>query len=246
LLDSNPETRMTLTDALRHPWLDAFAPAIASTSTYTPAASQNAVHRDFSELSELSELPENGAELEMGDVSMISAAPSVDGDVPGVDELNITSPSRPRPHIRTRPPLERRSQVLARELAAEVEAAAATSPTTTNDNNKNNKSNRKNGSGGKRARPGSSGRRSAGSSSPDDVAMAEGGESDGAAAVGGVDDDDDGMGQQRRAAKRGRHSRGSESKSSSPPSSSGNGNGTGRSLRSRNRGADGPAGGARR
>jgi hypothetical protein len=235
---------MTLTDALRHPWLDPSAPAIASTSTYTTAASQNAVHRDFSEFSELSELPEDDAEIEMGDVSMLSAAPSVDEDVPGVDLLNITSPSRPRPHLRTRPPLERRSQVLAREMAAEVEAAAANSPTTTNNNDNNKKNNGKNGSGGKRARPENSGRQSAGSSSPGDVAMAEGGESDGAAAARGADVDQ--LEQQRRAAKRGRHSRGSKSKSSSPSSESGNGNGTGRSLRSRNHGAGGPAGGARR
>jgi ser/thr/tyr protein kinase RAD53 len=249
LLDSNPATRMTLTDALRHPWLDPSAPSTSNTSTDTAAAprasatvsaaSQNAVDRSLSEVSELSELPDDDLEIEMddnaaqmavGDVSMLSAAPSVD-DMPGVDLMNITSPARRHP--RSRAPLERRSQVLARELAAEAEAATAASPTTTNSNNNDN---RKKGSGGKRPRPGNGGRQS-GPASPDDVAMADGAESDGGAV--GADE----QGPQRRATKRGRHSRGNESKSPSPPSGgSGSGNSTGRSLRSRNPGA----GGARR
>jgi hypothetical protein len=236
---------MTLTDALRHPWLN---PSAATTSTSTDAAtvlqpphttataaSENgAIDRSLSEVSELSELPDDGAEFEMddaqmsveGDISMLSAAPSVD-DMPGVGLLNIASPSRPR----TRAPLERRSQVLARELAAEADANAAA-----NVNAKNkNKNGKANGSGGKRPRPGSSGHLPASRSPVNDVAMAEGGEEEGTGAGGG----------RPRAAKRGRRSGGDESKSPSPPSS-GNGNGTGRSLRSRNNAGAGPNGGARR
>ena len=236
---------MTLTDALHHPWLN---PSAATTSTSTDAAtalqpppttataaSENgAIDRSLSEVSELSELPDDGAEFEMddgqmnveGDISMLSAAPSVD-DMPGVGLLNITSPSRPR----TRAPLERRSQVLARELAAEADADAAANA------NAKNKSKNGNGSGGKRPRPGSSGHLPASRSPVNDVAMAEGGEEEGTSTGAG--------GGRPRAAKRGRRSGGDESKSPSPPSS-GNGNGTGRSLRSRNNAGAGPNGGARR
>lgn len=227
LLDANPATRMTLADALRHPWLDPSAPPIASTSTTNNATiptdtapSEGGVDRTFSELSELSEIPDDGAEVEMdddleaqpgADVSMLSAIPSVE-DMPGVDSLNITSPARPR--TRPRAPLERRSQVIARELAAEDQAAV--SPTTTNTNDNNDKKQ----SGGKRGRQ---------SRSPDDVAMVDGG---------GESDGEEEHGRGRHAAKRGRLSEGDESKSPSPPSGTGNGNGNGngtrRSLRSRN------------
>ncbi|KAH9972479.1 kinase-like domain-containing protein [Lactifluus volemus] len=239
LLDANPATRMTLTDALRHPWLDHSALPLASTSTTdnattseNTAASQDGVDRNFSELSELSELEmddddEDGLAAQAGgDVSMLSAIPSVDDNMPGVDLLNITSPAR----LRTRPraPLERRSQVIARELAAE-DQTGPDSPTTTTTNEKQ--------SGGKRARTGSTGL-----GSPDDVAMAEGaGGGAGGAGGGGESDGEEEVhdGRRRRhVAKRGRLGEGIESKSPSPPSGTGNGNGngngTGRSLRSRN------------
>jgi ser/thr/tyr protein kinase RAD53 len=228
LLDANPATRMTLTDALRHPWLDPSAPPIASTSTTTnnamtpagTAASQGAVDRNFSELSELSELEMDDDDLAAqagADVSMLSAIPFMDdNNMPGVDSLNITSPPA-RPRTRPRAPLERRSQVIARELVAEEEAEGSPTNTNTNTNDNGKKQ-----SGGKRARPGSAGR-----GSPDDVAMAEGGgESDG--------EEEHGERRRRHAAKRGRIGEGSESKSPSPPSGTGNGNGIGRSLRSRN------------
>lgn len=226
LLDANPSTRMTLTDALDHPWLslsprpasDAVpAPAPPTTSqplpppTSNPAAAHAGIDRNLSDLSELSELPED-AEIEAAegdiqrDVSMLSAAPSAD-DMPGVHALNIGSPARGR----VRAPLERRSQVLARELAAEADAgvsptAAATTPA--------------NGSG-KRTRD-------AAGSSDGDVAMGEGGPAS------GPDSDGAGVPQVPRAAKRGRRS------TDDPPP----GNGTGRALRSRNAAA--PAGAAPR
>ena len=86
-----------------------------------------------------------------GDVSTISAVPSSD-DMLGVHALSIGSPGKA--HIRR--PLEWRYKVLARELAAKVEAhpspeaepaALASTPPT---------SNRNSGTGGKRRRPESS------------------------------------------------------------------------------------------
>ncbi|KAH9972484.1 hypothetical protein BGW80DRAFT_374630 [Lactifluus volemus] len=130
-------------------------------------------------------------------ISMISAVPSMD-DMPGVDSLNITLHAPPRTPLRA--PLERRSRVIARKLTAEDQVAA--SPTTTsNDSDKKL-------SGGKLTYPGSDSRRS-GFGPPDGVA--EGGESDG---VGLADDEE--YGRRRRAAGRGRHSEGGESKSPSP------------------------------
>lgn len=230
LLDTDPTTRMTLTDALRHPWLSVTpypasdatpVPAPPTTSqpepptqpTY-PAAAHAAIDRNLSDLSELSELPED-AEIEEAeddaprDVSMLSAAPSAD-DMPGVHALNIGSPAR------ARAPLERRSKVLARELAAEADAAVAGAVSPTAANN----------AGGKRPR-------SAAGSPDGDVAMGNDGGS-----ASGADSDGAGAAQVPRAAKRGRRNvDGHHDNAVLPPAQ---GNGTGRALRSRNAGGAAP------
>ncbi len=227
MLDANPSTRMTLTDALHHPWLS-LTPHPASNATpaapppttaqpkpppplpaSNPPAAHAGIDRNLSDLSELSELPED-AEIEAAeddvqrDVSMLSAAPSAD-DMPGVHALNIGSPAS----VRVRAPLERRSQVLARELAAEADDAV--SPTAANGSGK---------------RP-----RDAAGSPDGDVAMGDGGPAS------GPDSDGAGAAQMPRAAKRGR--RNADDDTALPPPQ---GNGAGRALRSRN--AATPAGGA--
>ncbi|KAH9083330.1 CAMK/RAD53 protein kinase [Lactarius deliciosus] len=187
LLDANPSTRMTLTDALDHPWLSQGAasnavpaptPPMTSQplppSTSNPATAHAGIDRNLSDLSELSELPED-AEIEAAegdiqrDVSMLSAAPSAD-DMPGVHALNIGSPARGR----VRAPLERRSQVLARELAAEADAGVSPTAATTTPAN----------GSGKRTRD------AAGSSDGDvamgDEAPASGPDSDGAGVAQGA------------------------------------------------------------
>ena len=220
---------MTLTDALLHPWLSLgpqpvsnTTPAAAASPTTSqpkppplpplsnPAAAQPGLDRKLSDLSELSELPEDAeidevAEDEVQrDVSMLSAAPSV--DMPGVQALNIGSPAR----ARVRAPLERRSQVLARELAAEADDAAVSPSATVNAN--------ANGGGGKRPRD-------AVGSQDADVAMGDHSpDSDGAGAA-----------QMARAAKRGRRNVDEQDGAAVPPPQ-GN-NGAGRALRSRNAGA---------
>ena len=90
------------------------------------ATTQHGLDRNLSGLSglsELSALPEVD-EVEHagvnGDVSMLSAAPSTDVmPVLGVNSLQINSSQQ------ARPPLERRSKVLARELEAEAGAQAS-------------------------------------------------------------------------------------------------------------------------
>ena len=213
LLDVNPTTRMSLTDALHHPWL---SPPAASGSGgggggagQGSAGMQYGLHRGLSDVSELSELSEDNEHARVnGDASMLSAAPSTDAML-GVHSLQIDSSQR------ARPPLERRSKVLARELEAEGEAqaaaseAAASSPT----------------GGAKRQRS-----ETDNTGSPVvDVAMTggeSGGDSDGGAAAMDV------IEPQTRAAKRGR--RNQDRQSASPPTAVGNGNdGQGRVLRSR-------------
>jgi len=233
LLEADPTSRMSLTDALRHPWLDSSAES-AGDASQPSALARYPIDRSLSDVSELSELPEEenhgGAN---GDASMISALPS-SSDMLGVQALSINSPEK----ARTRRPLERRSKVLARELAAEAEvhpspeaeaesaepAASASTPPT---------SNRNSGTGGKRRRPESPG----GGGSPGDAAM--GGES--------ADSDEAGMDvdPQPPASKRGRRSQSKEQQTPGMPPTikNGNGNGSGRVTRSR---AAGPAGVQRR
>ena len=217
LLDVNPTTRMSLTDALHHPWLSPSAPGGSGSggAGQESAVTQHGLGHNLSDLSELSELPEDDGHAEVnGDASMLSAAPSTDVML-GVNSLQINSPQRGRP------PLERRSKVLARELEAEAEAqaitsgAAGSSPT----------------GGAKRQR---SETENNGPPVVDMVIMAGGGESggdsdSGAAAMDVVEP-------QARAAKRGR--RNQDRQSASPPTAVGNGNddgnnGQGRVLRSR-------------
>jgi hypothetical protein len=75
----------------------------------------------LSDVSELSEIPEEDHNISAnGDASMLSAVPSSD-DMPGVDLLDINSPAKAG--TRRPLPLERRSNVLAREAEAEAHAA---------------------------------------------------------------------------------------------------------------------------
>lgn len=232
LLDSNPSTRMTLTDALLHPWLSQTSSNAAPAARAPPTTSQpqpsppvptpnpaaaHALDRNLSDLSELSSLPDdaevNAVDEEVQrDVSMLSAVPSVD-DMPRVHALNICSPAQAR--VRA---LERRSQVLDRELAEEAEADEGVSPSAANANVDANV----NGSG-KRTRD-------AAGSLDGDVAMGEGGPAS------GPDSDGARAAQMPRAAKRGR--RDADGQELPPPQ----GNGAGRALRSRN--AGGAAAGA--
>jgi serine/threonine/tyrosine protein kinase RAD53 len=187
LLEVDPASRMSLTDALRHPWLDPSAETVSDASETSALARYN-VDRSLSDVSELSALPSSDNML-------------------GVHALNINSPEI----ARIRRPLERRSKVLARELAAEAEAhpspeadggepsgSASTPPT----------SNRNSGTGGKRRRPESS----SGGGSPVDAAM--GGKS--------ADSDEAGMDvdPQPPASKRGRRSQGKEQQTPAMPPTS--------------------------
>jgi ser/thr/tyr protein kinase RAD53 len=235
LLDVNPQTRMSLTDALHHPWLSPSAPSGSGGgggAGHEFAVPQHGLDRNLSDLSELSALPEGDEHGEVnGDASMLSAAPSTDVML-GVHSLQINSSQR------VLPPLERRSKVLARELEAEADAqASATAQAAAGSSSPSG--------GSKRPRSETD---NAGSSSPAvDVAMTTGGESggdsDGGAAAMDVVDP------QPRAAKRGR--RNQDRQSGSPPTAVGgngkdNGSGAqGRVLRSRAAAAPQAAGGRR-
>lgn len=208
---------MSLTDALSHPWLAPLDGKGSGGAQRESPTNQHGLKRNLSNVSELSELPEDdehGAGVN-GDASMVSAAPSVDVMF-GVNSLQINSPQR------ARAPLERRSKVLARELEAEAEAQAAASAAASSPQ----------GGTGKRQREGAAA----------DVLMAggeSGGDSDGGAAAMDV------VEPQPRAAKRGRRTQGRQSASASPPTAvgEGNGNSQGRVLRSR---VAAPAGAGRR
>jgi len=226
---------MSLTDALHHPWLDSSTSGNGE-AAFLSATTRDGIGRGLSNVSELSEFPEDDLNGANGDASMLSAVPSSD-DMPGVHDLNINSPPQSRP----RRPLERRSKVLARELAAEAEAEAeaqtaadaepaasgATPPAV----------NRTGGYGGKRRRAENTG----GDGSPADVAM------DGESA----DSDEAAMDvePQPRAAKRGRRSQDRQQDDGvSPPTvrnggGGGGGDAPGRVLRPR---GAGPVGGSRR
>ena len=215
LLDVDPTTRMSLTDARHHPWLNPSAPGGSSSggTGQGSAGMQYGLRRGLSDVSELSELSEDNEHAGVnGDASMLSAAPSTDAML-GVHSHQIDSSQR------ARPPLERRSKVLARELEAEGEAQASTSEAATSSPT----------GGAKRQRS-----ETDNTGSPVvDVAMTggeSGGDSDGGAVAMDV------MEPQTRAAKRGR--RNQDRQSTSPPTAVGNGNdndniGQGRVLRSR-------------
>ena len=117
LLEADPTRRMSLTEALRHPWLDSSAECPGDASQPS-ALARYPTDRSLSDVSEFPKLPEEdkhgGAN---GGASMISTVPS-SSDMLGVQGLSIHSPDKSR----ARRPLERRSKVLARELAAEAEA----------------------------------------------------------------------------------------------------------------------------
>ena len=232
LLEADPTRRMSLTEALRHPWLDSSADS-AGDASQPSALARYLIDRSLGDVSELSELSkEDNRGGANGDASMISALRS-SSDMLSVHGLSINSPEK----ARTRRPLEGRSKVLARELATETEAhpspeaeadaaepaASASTPPT---------SNRNSGTGGKRRRPESSS-----GGPPSDAAM--GGES--------ADSDEAGMDvdPQPPASKRGRRSQSKEQQAPGMPATvkNGNGNGSGRVTRSK---VAGPAGVQRR
>ena len=109
---------MSLTDVLRHPWLDSSASS-SGDAAFLSATTRDGTGRCLGNVSELSEYPEDDLVGANRDASMLSVVPSSD-DMPGVYDLNINS----LPQSRARRPLERRSKVLARELAAEAETEA--------------------------------------------------------------------------------------------------------------------------
>jgi hypothetical protein len=233
LLEVDPTNRMSLTDVLRHPLLDS-STSSSGHAAFLSATTRDGIGRGLSDVLELSEFPEDDLNDANGDASMLLAVPSSD-DMPGVHDLNINLP----PQSRVRRPLERRSKVLARELAAEAEAEAqtaadaepaasgATPPAV----------NRTGGYSGRRRRAENTGD----DGSPVDVAMdGESAESDEAA----MD-----VEPQPRAAKRGRRSQDQQQDDGpSPPTvrngrGGGGGDGPGRVLRPR---GAGPVGGSRR
>jgi hypothetical protein len=222
---------MSLFDVHRHPRLDSFASSSGDAAS-TSATTRDGIGRGLSDVSELSEFPEDDLVGANGDASMLSAVPSSD-DMPGVHDLNINSP----PQSRARRPLEHRSKVLVRELPAKAEAEAqtaadaesaasgATPPAV----------NRTGGYVGKRRRAENTGA----DGSPVDVAM------DGESA----DSDEAAMDvePQPRAAKRGSRSQDrQQDDGASPPAvrnGGGGGDAPGRVLRPR---GAGPVGGSRR
>ena len=219
LLDVNPATRMLP--------LVRSSPMAKSSSTggpvRGPAIIQHGLDGKLSDVSELSELPNEDEHAGVnGDALMLSAAPLSDV-VLVVHSLQTTSPQRARQH------LERRSKVLARELEAKAEAQAQQAGTSVAASSPQ-------GTAGKRQRE---------SGSPaGDVAMAggeSGGDLDGGAAAMDV------VEPQPRAAKRGRRTQDRQSASASPPAAVGGGdgngngnNGQGRVLRSRTAAPTGP------
>jgi len=112
---------MSLTDVLRHPWLDPSASS-SGDGALLSATTREGIGRCLSDVSEVSEFPEGDLVGANRDASMLSVVPSSD-DMPCVYDLNINSLLQSRARL----PLERRSKVLARELAAEGEAEAQTS-----------------------------------------------------------------------------------------------------------------------
>ncbi|KAI0047899.1 Pkinase-domain-containing protein [Auriscalpium vulgare] len=117
LLDTDPTTRMTLTNALEHPWLA------------EPAA--RPIPRSLTEISEES-IDYSDTRVVTGEGSMLSALPS-DGDIPvaGVNSLTLqSSPQRAGPvgRVGSRARLERRSQVLALAEQQESQRDISASP----------------------------------------------------------------------------------------------------------------------
>lgn len=236
LLEVDPTKRLSLTDALRHPWLDSSATGASGGGT---AHSPIMTGKSLSDVSELSEIPEEDNNISAnGDASMLSAVPSSD-DMPGVDLLDINSPAKAG--ARRPLPLERRSNVLAREAEAEAHAApkeaeAEAEPVASGSTPPS--VNRNGGHAGKRRRRESPG---GGSSSVDDVAMG-GRES--------VESDDAAMEVEPHppAAKRGRRSpgQGKEQQNAAVPRTERNGGGSGGSGRVLRPRAAAPASGSRR
>jgi serine/threonine protein kinase len=135
LLEVDPTKRMSLTDALRHPWLDSSA---AGGSGITHSSTTMGNHYSLSDVSELSEFPEDDHNIigANGDASMLSVAPSTDC-IPSVDLLNINTLAK----AHARRPLERRSKILAR--GAEPATSGSTPPSVSHNS----------GNAGKRRRP---------------------------------------------------------------------------------------------
>jgi hypothetical protein len=114
-----------------HPWLDSSAAGGSSSSGTThPFTTMGSHYSLISDISELSEFPENDHDIGANGDALLSVAPSADC-MPSGDLLNINTCKGT--HTR---PLERRSKVLARKAEAEqadskdAEAEPATSGST--------------------------------------------------------------------------------------------------------------------
>jgi hypothetical protein len=87
---------MSLTDVLRHPWLDSSASS-SGDAAFLSATTREGIGRGLSDVSEVSEFPEGDLVGANRDASMLSVVPSSD-DMPGVYDLNINSPLQSRAH----------------------------------------------------------------------------------------------------------------------------------------------------
>ncbi len=105
---------MSLTDVLRHPWLDSSASSSGDAAS-SSATTRDGIGRGLGDVSELSEFPEDDLVGANRDASMLLVVPSSD-DMPGVHDLNISSPPHgarksslaswpPKLKLRLRPPL---------------------------------------------------------------------------------------------------------------------------------------------
>ena len=114
LLKVDPTSRMSLTDALHHPWLDSSAESVGGGVSQPSALARYPTDHGPNDASELSELPKEDDHGDAnGDASMVSAVPS-SSNMLGVQVLGISSLQTPR----TRRSLGRRSQSLCARIGS--------------------------------------------------------------------------------------------------------------------------------
>jgi hypothetical protein len=111
LLEVSPAKHMSLTNALHHTWLDPSAICGGGGITQSSTTTGDDLSPRLSDVSELSELPEDNQND--GDASVLSVAPPSD-DMASVDSFNSSE------KVPTRRPLERCSKVLMRSGARSI------------------------------------------------------------------------------------------------------------------------------